>query len=68
MNKILEEFMGKEVIVSTLSGSEIGTLEKITDGGILLRLKDGNSVAAVNSELIVKIEEYPSKKKAKNNQ
>lgn len=67
MNKIVMDYVGKECIIYTISGSNVvtGVVEAVEDGWITVRSFDGNTTEAVNAEYVTRIKEYPRNKNGK---
>ena len=67
MNKIVMDYVGKECLVYTISGSEVvtGVVETVEDGWITVRSFDGKTTEAVNAEYVTRIKEYPRNKNGK---
>lgn len=66
MKELAESFVGKEVVVYTMMGSEgivKGTLEAVTDGALLLNCE--NDREAVNLEYVVRLRDWPRNAKGK---
>lgn len=66
MNEIIQKFIGKECIISTINSESVsvqGTIEEI-NGGWITVTHDGTE-EMINVDYIVKIKEYPRKKKNK---
>ena len=66
MNEIIQKFIGKECIISTINSESVsvqGTIEEI-NGGWITVTHDGTE-EMINVDYIVKIKGYPRKKKNK---
>lgn len=69
MKELAEQFIGKECIIYTLTGSDSivkGVIKSVTDGGIILERTDG--IEAINLEYIARIREWPRNSKGKKKQ
>lgn len=65
MLELARRFIGKECIVYTFNSSQLtGTVQDVTDGGILLTRAD-KTTEAVNADFIIRIREYPKKANGK---
>ena len=69
MRELAKQFIGKECIVYTVTGSDgivKGTIKDVADDGIII--ERGNGIEAVNLEYVTRIREWPrnanGKKKA----
>jgi len=69
MKELAKQFIGKECIVYTVTGSDgivKGTIKDVADDGIIIEHEDG--IEAVNLEYVTRIREWPrnanGKKKA----
>ena len=69
MKELAKQFIGKECIVYTVTGSDgivKGTIKDVADDGIIIEREDG--IEAVNLEYVTRIREWPrnanGKKKA----
>lgn len=67
MEEMIRGYMGKEVIIYTLSGeSHIeGVLESAMDGWATVKSFDGEERQSVNLEYVVRVREYPHDKNGK---
>ncbi len=63
MNKLAQNFIGKECIVYAINYQVQGLIKEVSDSAILLESKD--STEAVNFDFIVRIREYPKSKNGK---
>ncbi len=63
MYELAQNFIGKECIIYTFNSQLTGTINQLSEGGIILE-KDGTK-EAVNFDFIVRIREYPKKKNGK---
>ncbi len=64
MHELAKQFIGKECLLYTFSGSQIeGTIKEICENAVLIENK--GSIEAVNLEFITRIREYPRNKKGK---
>lgn len=69
MKELAKQFIGKECIIYTLTGSDTtvkGTIREVTDGGLIVERADG--IEAVNLEYIARIREWPRNTKGKKKQ
>ncbi len=69
MKELAEQFIGKECIIYTVTGFDSGiqgTIKEVTDGGVIVKKKDG--LEAVNLEYITRIREWPRNAKGKKKQ
>lgn len=67
MKELAEKFIGKNVIIYTISSSIDsiqGTITQVTDNGLLIDDKKGN-MQAINLEYVTRICEYPTKSNGK---
>lgn len=68
MRELAQRFIGKECIIYTTLGTFIGspiegTIEEVTDNGMIVRGKDG--IEAVNLDHVTRVREWPRKKNGK---
>lgn len=65
MRELAKRFIGKKCIVDTIKSDNVtGTLQEVTEGGLLVEDNLGN-LTAVNLDLVVRVREYPKNKKGK---
>lgn len=65
MLELAKNFLGKECIIYTFNSNQlVGTIQQISDGGILL-LREDKSSEAVNADFIIRIREHPKKANGK---
>lgn len=67
MNEVIEKFIGKECIITTMSETVIGAVESVDDNWIVITAM-GNTTGAkeiINIDYIMRIREYPKKKNGK---
>lgn len=68
MKTFAEKFIGKLCIIDTFDSGHLdggrydGTIKEVSDGAILLEKKDGKT-EAINLDFVIRIREYPKKKK-----
>ncbi len=65
MLELAKRFIGKECIVYTFNSNQLtGTIQEVSDGGILLA-KEDKTTEAVNADFIIRIREHPKKANGK---
>lgn len=65
MLELAKNFLGKECIIYTFNSNQlVGTIQQISDGGILL-LREDKSSEVVNADFIIRIREHPKKANGK---
>ncbi|MBR4225104.1 MAG: hypothetical protein IKR73_09870 [Oscillospiraceae bacterium] len=67
MEDMIREFVGKEVIIDTVSGSGgiSGTLESVDNGWAVVKGLDYSEMQTINLEYVVRVREYPRNKNGK---
>lgn len=68
MNEIIQKFIGKECIISTINSESApvqGTITEINGSWITVAQSGTGTEEMINIDYIVKIKEYPRKKKNK---
>lgn len=63
MNEVVQEFIGKECVIYTISNQISGTITELKDGWIVVMTQSGKE--ALNLEHIGRIREYPRNSKGK---
>lgn len=66
MKELARQFIGKECIVYTVTGSDgivKGTIKGVADDGIIIEREDG--IEAVNLDYVTRIREWPRKANGK---
>lgn len=69
MKELAEQFIGKDCIVYTVTGSDgtiKGTIKEVSDSGMIIERADGKE--AVNLEYVTRIREWPRNAKGKKKQ
>lgn len=66
MKELAKRFIGKESIITTFDMNHgfVGIIREVTDGAILI--EKGGKLEAINLDFVIRIREYPRKKKGKN--
>ena len=61
MKEMAQRFVGKNCAIYTFNNQFIGVIAEVTDGALLITTKRGEE--AVNLDFVVRIQEYPQKKR-----
>lgn len=66
MRELAMQFIGKECLIYTISGSNTveGVLREVGESALLVESKNGNR-EAINLDYVVRLREYPKNKKGK---
>ena len=67
MGEIIKEFVGKEVIIYTISDSASiqGTVESVNDNWVTVKGFDSGEAQVVNLEYVIRVREFPKDKNGK---
>ena len=66
MSEMIQNFIGKECIITTMNASVTGKIESAEGGWIKIRALDKNAnTEIINVDYIIRIQEYPRNKNGK---
>ncbi len=61
MKEMATKFLGKNCVIATFNNQFMGVITEVTEGALLIKTKRGEE--AINLDFVMRIQEYPQKKR-----